>query len=80
MAEVQAMNLSDRQQFLDEFAKKYIAKLVEGLTALEPSEDTVEKTFSFVMEKVDVNGKAKDMWVPENPTTLGKDVSTMVVK
>lgn len=80
MAEVQAMNLSDRQQFLDEFAKKYIAKLVEGLTALEPSEDTVEKTFSFVMEKVDVNGKAKDMGVPENPTTLGKDVSTMVVK
>ncbi|WP_294404028.1 DUF5105 domain-containing protein [uncultured Clostridium sp.] len=80
LAEVQAMGISDRQQLLDEFAKKYTAKLIEGLTALEPSEDTVEKSFSFTMQKVDVSGKSKNMWVPENPTTLGKDVSTMVVK
>ena len=32
------------------------------------------------MKTVNVNGKDKKMWIPENPTTLGKDISSMIAQ
>lgn len=80
LEEVQAMGLTDRQEILNVYSEKYTAKLIETLNAIEPVDDTVEKSFSFVIEKVDIDGKSKDMWIPENPTTLGKDISTMIAQ
>lgn len=80
LQEIQAMGLTDRQQILDACTEKYTAKLIEGLNSLEPVEDTIEKSFSFTMQKVDIGGKTKKMWVPENPTTLGKDIATMIAQ
>ena len=80
LAEVQAMGLTDQSEMSKIFVEKYVEKLVTEFNALEPVDDTVEKSFSFVIQTVQVGGKNKKMWVPENPTTLGKDISTMIAK
>lgn len=80
LTEIQSMGSTDKKELEKVFVDKYTTKLVESLTSVEPVDDTVEKSFSFTMKKVDVGGKTIDMWVPDNPTTLGKDIATMVTQ
>lgn len=80
MEEIQSMETTDEDELKKAFVDKYISELVENLNAIEPSDDTVEKSFAFTMKKVNVGGKTKDMWIPDDPTTFGKDIITMVTQ
>ncbi|MDS0525020.1 hypothetical protein NNC19_04950 [Clostridium sp. SHJSY1] len=78
LAEVKAMGLTSESEARTKFVEIYVNKIVENVNAIEPSADTKEKTFTFKIEKFNVGGKAKDIWIPSDMTSFGTDLGKMI--
>lgn len=62
-----------------DISKIYIEKLINNLKSIEPSSDSKENTFEFTKQNVNVDGKTKEVWLPENMVDFGKSLSTVVL-
>lgn len=76
--EVLAMNMKSQKEANDKLVSIYIDKLVSALQNAQPSTERNEKTFTFKKEKLDCDGKVKDVYTPEDYSSFGETVGNMV--
>lgn len=74
--EVNESQITDKAKILD----IYINNVTNNIKNIEPSTETLEETFNFKLEKVDLGGgKIKNMWTPTDPYNFGVKISKMAV-
>lgn len=60
------------------FASIYLKHVKTEANKMAPSTDKKEQTFELIKTKVSVDGKEKEVWVPENISIFQQDMSTLV--
>lgn len=59
--------------------KDYLAQYAKIVEELEPVEGTKDFEVPFVLKEMKINGKTKDVWLPEDVMQFGMDVSTHIM-
>ena len=73
--EINKSQITDKAKILD----IYVNNMINNFKNIEPSTETLEETFNFKLEKVDLGGgKKKNMWMPTDPNYLGTRIGSMV--
>ena len=76
--EVLAMNMTSQSEAKSKVLSLYIDKLVASLENAQPSNERNEKTFTFKKQKLDCDGKIKDVYTPDDYSSFGEAVGNMV--
>ena len=76
--EVLAMNMTSQSEAKSKVLSLYIDKLVASLENAQPSSERNEKTFTFKKQKLDCDGKIKDVYTPDDYSSFGEAVGNMV--
>ena len=60
-----------------EVSKLFIDNLLESLSSLEPSSETVEASFEFIKEKTTIDNKEIEIWIPKDSMSFAKELVSM---
>lgn len=64
------------EEGVTQLLKDYLARYAETIATMEPAEGTKDFETAFELAEMEINGKSRKVWVPEDTVQFGTDLST----
>lgn len=78
LSEVQEMGLTNSIEAKNKLIETYQNNIINKFKEASPSTDRKEETFTFTKQKFNVDGKTKEIWMPEDMKDFGEKMGKMI--